>query len=177
MEKLTDINFWASVVTILSIFFALYVFWNDKQEKRNTEKQTYLNQLKSLDFELNKNNDVILGFFKKDSEAWNNGTKIAYFRFSTSVTNKLIAEGVIKNNTLLRNLDAIADNQNQVNRILDLISLMAQTSQIGSQEEREMFARRITEASKTAVDLNKQIEIYLPKVIADLNKHIKKIED
>ena len=177
MNQFTDINFWASVVSILSIFLALYIYWNDKREKQKAEQQAYLNQLEFLLFELKKNNEVILGFFDKDRAAWLDGKKIGYFRFSIGVTNKLISEGAIQNDTLLRNLDAIADNQNQVNRILDLITLMGQTSQISSQEERELFTRRITDASQTAMGLNDQIRQYMPKVINDLELHITQVKD
>jgi hypothetical protein len=176
-NRFTDINFWASIVTILSIFLALYIFWVDKKENRKKIQQTYLNQMESLRFELKKNNDVILGFFEKDLDDWKAGTKIGHFRFSTSITNKLIAEGTIQNDTLLRNLDAIADNFNQVNRMLDIITLMAETSHINSQQEKELFARRIQGTSLTILDLNNQIKTYLPKVIKDLERNIKEIED
>jgi len=78
MIQLSNINFWASVVTILSIFLALYIFWDDKREARKTLRQTYLNQLESLRFELKKNDEVIIGFFNKDRTAFNEGKKIAY---------------------------------------------------------------------------------------------------
>jgi uncharacterized membrane protein len=176
MSQLLDINFWASVVTIVSIFFALFVFWDDKKEKSKGERELYLNQLNSLKFELEKNYKVILGFFARDSEGWSNGQKIAYYRYSTGVTNKLIVEGLIQDRALLRNIDAISDNQNQVNRLLDLITLMTQTSQIGSQAEREMFQQRITDASLTLLSLNDQILQYMPKVITDLDAHINQLK-
>lgn len=171
MKTVFDITFWASVVTILSIFFALYVFISDKCAQETKEKQEYLNKLDSLKFELQKNNDVILSFFNKDKQAYLDGEKVAYFRYSTSVTNNLIAEGAILNIILLRNLDAIADNENQVNRILDIIALMADTSQIGSAEEKQMFENRIKTAYATIVNLNGKIEKYLPRVISDLKNH------
>ncbi len=171
-NKLCDINFWASVVTIVSIFFALYVFWNDKNEIRENEKHTYLNQLESLRFELKKNNDVILKFFNRDKALMLEGSAVAHFRYSTSVINRLIAEGIIKNDLLLRNLDAIADNFNQVNRIEDLISLMGTTTQISFQVDREIYSRRIKDISKSSINLNDQIHQYLPKVISDLETHI-----
>ncbi len=175
MCQLTDINFWASLVTIFSIFLALYIFINDKRENKKNEKKTYINQLESLQFELKKNNNVILPFFNRDKKDWIKGKKIGHFRYSTGVTNRLITEGLIQDVTLLRNLDAIADNESQVNRVLDLISLMGETSQIGSQQEREMFERRIIGESLIIINLNDQVEKYLPKVIKDLEIHISEI--
>lgn len=172
MELTNKIILWANIATILSIFFALYVFSSDKCTQEAKEKQEYLNKLDSLKFELQKNNDVILSFFNKDKQAYLDGKKVAYFRYSTSVTNNLIAEGTILNITLLRNLDAIADNENQVNRILDIVALMADTSQIGSVEERQMFENRIKTAYVTIMNLNGEIEKYLPRVISDLKNHI-----
>ena len=54
---------------------------------------------------------------------------------------------------------------------------MGQTSQISSQEERELFTRRITDASQTAMGLNDQIRQYMPKVINDLELHITQVKD
>ncbi len=167
-----DINFWASIATIISIFLALWIFWADRREQRNRDKCEYLNQLQSLRFELEKNRNVVTGFFKKDKDAILNGQKVLYFRYSVSVINRLIGAGKIQDATLLRNLDAIADDENQTNRILDVIGLMAETSQIASQQEREMFERRIRGASVIAVNLVEKLEKYLPEVIAHIDKHI-----
>lgn len=49
-----DIAFWASIVTIISIFLALYVFLSDKCDQKIKEKQEYLNRLNSLNFEFKK---------------------------------------------------------------------------------------------------------------------------
>lgn len=76
----------------------------------------------------------------------------------------------------MRNLDAIVDNENQVNRILDGITLMAETSQIGSIEERQMFESRIKNSFATIFDLNEQIEKYMPMVLSELKNHIKETE-
>lgn len=174
--KFLDIIFWANIAAILSIFFALYVFVSDKCTQEVKEKQEYLNKLDSLKFELQKNNDVILSFFNKDKQDYLDGKKVAYFRYSISVTNNLITEGAILNITLLRNLDAIADNENQVNRILDMVALMADTSQIGFVEERQMFENRIKTAYATIMNLNREIEKYLPRVISDLKNYIGEIK-
>ena len=157
------ITFYASVVTIISIFFALYVFLSDRCEQERRARQEYLNKLNSLNFELKKNIGVIIGFFNKDKQAFLNGKKVAYFRYSTSVSNNLIAEGSILNGILLRNLDAVVDNENQINRILDVITLMADTSQIGSAEEKQMFEKRIKDAYASIFMLNEKIEKYMIK--------------
>lgn len=171
-KKQIDIYFWASVATIISIFFALFVFLSDRCHKENLDKQEYINQLESLNFELQKNNYIIIDFFEKDKQAFLNGEKMGYYRYSTSVINGLIGDGKIRDSDLLRNLDAIADSQNQVNRVLDIIDLMAHTSQINSNEEREMFLRRIKSSYEIVIYLNNQIKEYLPKVIDDLKIHI-----
>ena len=84
----------------------------------------------------------------------------------------LIGEGKIRDAKLLRNLDAIADYEDQANKILDMINLMGETSQIHSQQEREMFQGRIKGASAVVVDLTEKLERYLPEVIIDIAKHI-----
>jgi hypothetical protein len=113
-------------VQIISIFFALYVFVAERNAVKRADRTAYKNKLESLKFELIKNEDVIVGFLERDRKEFLAGTKIAYFRFSTGVINKLISDGMIEDPVLLRNLDAIAEDQNQANRIMDLISLMAQ---------------------------------------------------
>lgn len=170
-----DVNFWASVVQIISIFFALYVFLVERRATKRADRTVYRNKLESLKFELIKNKDVIVGFLERDRKEFLEGTKIAYFRFSTGVINRLISDGMIEDPTLLRNLDAIAEDQNQANRIMDLIALMAETSQIGSAEERLMFERRIKTASITIIKFGDKQKKYLPLVIKDLQSHIERI--
>jgi len=167
-----DINFYASIATIISVFLALYVFLSDRCSQEMKERQGYVNRLTSLNFELQKNNNVILSFFKRDKEAFLNAKKVAYYRYSTTVANTLVAEGTILNMVLLRNLDAITDNENQVNGILDIIILMSETSHINSAEEKLLFENRIKTSYAKIMELNGEIEKYMPKVISDLASHI-----
>jgi hypothetical protein len=172
-----NINFWASIVTILSIFLALYIFLYDRYTQEKKEKQKYINSLNSLNFELQKNNKIILKFFKRDAAQFLNVEKIAEYRYSTNITNNLLSIGTIQDLTLLRNLDAIADKENQINRILDSISLISSLSRTISIEENVLFKNRIKIAQNTILGLNEKLEKYFPKVINDLKNHMEEIDN
>jgi hypothetical protein len=173
--RVWDIHVWASVAQILSIFLVLGIFSADHRRQQEQDRSDYTHRLGSLRFELDKNLHVTVGFFKRDRDAILAGHKLIYFRYSVGVINALIGEGKIRDAALLRDLDVIADDENQVNRILDVVVQMGETAQINSPQDRKTVESRIQTASKLAVDLSDQLEKGLPKVIGDIDAHVSNV--
>lgn len=171
-----DINFWASVATIFSVIFALVVFVSDSCNQETKIKREYINSLISLKFELQKNNDVTLKFFDRDFSSMSNTSKLPYYRYTLEVTNRLLAQGLIQDLTLLRNLDAISDSEMQVNRILDSASSVADLSHTISLDETVLYQNRLKSAVAQISILNESLKKYLPLVLNELEIHIKETD-
>lgn len=170
-----DIHFWASVAQIFSIVLAILFFRAEHIRQQEQDRTEYIHRIESLRFELNKNQNVTLEYFRRDRADILAGRKIMHFRYSVAVLNGLIGEGKIRNQDLLRDLDAIADDENQANRVLDAISMMGEMSQVGSVAERDMFMSRIKTASEVAVNLTDSLAKFLPVVIQRVDKHIDEV--
>jgi len=99
---MVNLNFWADIVTIISIFVALFIFISDKCEKSLKKKSEYVNKLNALKFELMKNHRVILGFFRRDMKNFLDGKKIAYYSYSDDIIKSLIVNGSIQDKKRIR---------------------------------------------------------------------------
>lgn len=169
--RFEKIAFWANIATIISILFALYVFASDKCEIEYRNKQEYLNKLDALQLELGKNKELVIPTINENKNALLSGSSVAYYRYTTGTANNLLAQGILRDQGLIQNLDLIVDNENQVNRILDLMALIAGTYQTSTSQDDKIMTMRLKDGYANVVGINFVLEQDIPQMIDYINAH------
>lgn len=173
--KNRDINFWASVATIFSVFLALWIFMHDDCLTKKLEQQTYISQLETIKLELNKSLNEITPKFERDRDLMSSGLYRPFQRYSTITMDLVIAEGVLRNRTVADHLFAIHHNIVQMNKILDsmediaiLVSVFSPTSPSqDTQQNLKTLSSKFFEFIDGGIDVAGNVYLGLPKSLKD----------
>lgn len=159
------------IITIISFLFAVFIYHRDSCQNHNDKVSEYLNQLESLYTELKvnqiQNNHLISG-----KAGYLDGGEVAVYRFFTGVTEKLVAEGKIKDKYIRNNLYNILEREQKINRILDgaLITYHT-TGVIDEQKTQNRIATRIIQDNQLVIEYSEELEKYLPETMKQLEIH------
>lgn len=177
LSRFEKIALCANIAAIISILFALYVFTSDKCQTDYRDKQEYLNKLNAIQLELGKNLEYYIPLIKSKEIDYLNASEVAYFRYTTGVSNNILAQGSLRDQTLIQNLDIIVDNENEVNRILDLMALIAGTYQTSTPQDDKMMTRRLKDSYASVVGINRVLEMDVPLMIDYIDTYAKEVSD